>query len=115
MTAVPTPVFSILTVARNSLDVTRAAVLRTLRHIRGQDARLIVADRASTDGTGAWLDLMVRRGEIGLVRCPTDLGNGPALERARSGVRSPFLVVLDGDTSPVSDDWLSRLRGLLVG
>jgi glycosyltransferase involved in cell wall biosynthesis len=111
----PPPTYSILMVAHNARAMTRLATLRTLRHSTGHDARLVVVDNASSDGTGEWLDVLARRGDIDLIRNPTNLGHGPGLEQARAATQSPYLVTLDSDAFPLADDWLPRLRGLLQG
>jgi glycosyltransferase involved in cell wall biosynthesis len=102
--------YSILMVVHNALEMTRLSTLETLHRISGQDARLVVVDNASNDGTEQWLNLLAQRGGIDLIRSETNLGHGPALELARSRTRSPYLVALDSDAFPLSDDWLSQLR-----
>jgi glycosyltransferase involved in cell wall biosynthesis/SAM-dependent methyltransferase len=100
-------------VVHNALDVVRISTLRTLRYIAGQSARLVVVDNGSTDGSGEWLSMLARRGDIDLIRNDFNIGHGPALELARRAVRSPYLVTLDSDAFPVSDSWLSELRSRL--
>lgn len=111
----PSPTYSIVMVAHNALPMVQMATLRTLRHSAAHDARLIVVDNASTDGTQTWLKLLADRGDIDLIRSETNLGHGPALERARRHTQSPYLVTLDSDAFPVADDWLPRLRERLTG
>ena len=107
------PTYSILMVAHNVPAMTRLSTLQTLRHSR--DARLIVVDNASSDGTEEWLKLLAQRGDIHLITSKTNLGHGPALELARRAVRSPYIVTLDNDAFPVSDEWLQRLRERITG
>jgi glycosyltransferase involved in cell wall biosynthesis len=107
------PTYSILMVVHNARAMTQMATLRTLRHCAGQDARLVVVDNASSDGTGEWLDVLCWRGDIDLLRNPTNPGHGPGLEQARRATRSPYLVTLDSDAFPLADDWLPRLRARL--
>jgi glycosyltransferase involved in cell wall biosynthesis len=104
---------SILMVVHGGLDMTRLAVLRTLRHSERADARLVVVDNASADGTREWLRLLARRGDIDLIESPVNQGHGPGLELARHHTRSPYLVTLDSDAFPLHDDWLVRLRARL--
>ena len=104
------PTYSILMVVHNALEMTRLSTLETLRHISGQDARLVIVDNASNDGTEQWLKLLAQRGDIDLIRSETNLGHGPALELARSKTRSPYLVALDSDAFPLTADWLQQLR-----
>jgi glycosyltransferase involved in cell wall biosynthesis len=110
----PSPTYTVVMVAHNALEMTRLATLRTLRHSAGQDARLVVVDNGSSDGTERWLDVLARRGDIDLIRSEVNLGHGPAIELARRRVRSPYLVTLDSDAFPLADDWLSRLRARLT-
>ena len=105
--------YSVLMVVHNALEMTRLSTLETLRHLSGHDARLVVVDNASNDGTEQWLNLLAQRGDIDLIRSETNLGHGPALELARSKTRSPYLVALDSDAFPLSADWLAQLRARL--
>jgi glycosyltransferase involved in cell wall biosynthesis len=107
------PTYSVLMVVHNAFEMTRLSTLETLRHISGQDARLVVVDNASNDGTEQWLKLLAQRGDIDLIRSETNLGHGPALELARRQTRSPYLVALDSDAFPLADDWLTQLRARL--
>lgn len=107
------PTYSIIMVVHNALEMTRLSTLETLRRIDGQDARLVIVDNASSDGSEEWLRLLARRGDINLIRSEKNLGHGPALELARSKTSSPYIVALDSDAFPLSDDWLTRLRALL--
>jgi glycosyltransferase involved in cell wall biosynthesis len=100
-------------VVHNALDVVRISTLRTLRYIAGQSARLVVVDNGSTDGSGEWLSMLAKRGDIDLIRNDFNIGHGPALELARRAVRSPYLVTLDSDAFPIGDAWLSELRSRL--
>ena len=100
----PAPEISILMVVHGALEMTRLAVLRTLRHSAGSDARLIVVDNASSDGTREWLRLLARRGDIDLIESPVNAGHGAGLELARARTRSPYLVTLDSDAFPLADD-----------
>ena len=102
-------------VVHNALDVVRISTLRTLRHIAGQPARLVVVDNGSTDGAGEWLAMLAKRGDIDLVHSGSNIGHGPALELARRSAESPFLLTLDSDAFPLSDGWLDNLRSRLNG
>jgi len=94
----------------NARAMTQLATLRTLQHIHGQDARLVVVDNGSDDGVEHWLRILAQRGDIDLIPSPQNIGHGPALELARRHTHSPFLVTLDSDAFPLADDWLQRLR-----
>ena len=112
------PEVHILMVVHNTVEMVKISTLKTLQHIAGQDARLVVIDNASTDGVQDWLDMLARRGEILLMHSSSNLGHGPALELARGelarcGLLAPYLVTLDSDAFPLSDGWLAHLRRLL--
>jgi glycosyltransferase involved in cell wall biosynthesis len=107
------PTYSILMVVHNALPMTRLSTLQTLRRSATHDARLVVVDNGSNDGTEKWLQLLSQRGDIDLIRNESNLGHGPALELARSKTSSPYLVALDSDAFPLSDDWLFRLKACL--
>ncbi len=115
MSEVHLPLFSILMVVHNALDVVRISTLRTLRYIARQSARLVVVDNGSTDGSGEWLSMLAKRGDIDLIRSDFNIGHGPALELARRAVQSPYLITLDSDAFPISDTWLSELRARING
>jgi len=105
--------YSVIMVVHNALQMTRLSTVQTLRRISGHDARLVIVDNASNDGTEQWLRLLAQRGDIDVIRNETNIGHGPALELARSKTHSPYLVALDSDAFPLCDDWLSRLRAKL--
>ncbi|HLA64318.1 MAG TPA: glycosyltransferase, partial [Rhodothermales bacterium] len=109
-----TPRYAILMATHDTLRMTQMATLRTLRHSAGHDARLVVVDNASTDGTRAWLRLLADRGDLTLVESETNLGHGPALQRALAETRAPYVVTLDSDAFPLADDWLPRLEARLT-
>lgn len=109
------PRYAVLMVTHDTLRMTRLATLRTLRHSAAPDARLVVVDNASTDGTREWLALLADRGDLTLVRSDVNLGHGPALQRALQATDAPFVVTLDSDAFPLADDWLPRLEARLRG
>ena len=105
--------YNVIMVVHNALTMTRLATLQTLRHIRNQDARMVVVDNGSNDGTEVWLRLLAQRGDIDLIRSETNLGHGPALELARKQTTSPYVATLDSDAFPLCDNWLPALRARL--
>lgn len=109
------PLFSILMVVHNALDMVRISTLRTLRYIAKQPARLVVVDNGSNDGSGEWLSMLAKRGNIDLIRGDFNIGHGPALELARRAVGSPYIVTLDSDAFPVSERWLAELQSRING
>src|ERR1700753_1854086 len=53
--------FAIIMVVHNAREIVQLSTQRTLRHIAGQNARLIVVDNASGDGVEEWLGMLARR------------------------------------------------------
>ncbi len=104
------PLYSILMVTHNALQMVKISTLRTLRHSAGSDARLLVVDNDSRDGTREWLSVLAERGDITLICNNRNVGHGTALEQARRSTDSPYLVTLDSDAFPLADDWLPQLR-----
>lgn len=111
--SVSPPEYSVIMVVHNALEMTKVATLLTLRHSRKHDARLVVVDNGSNDGTEVWLRMLAARGDIDLIRSDTNTGHGPALELARRQTTSPYLVTLDSDAFPLCEEWLSNLRARL--
>ncbi len=107
--------YDILMVVHNGLALVQLSILRTLASIDPAQARLCILDSASNDGAEVWLESLARRGDIDLIREPTNIGHGPGLERARRATRAPMIVTLDSDAFPLTDDWLARLDALLQG
>lgn len=105
--------YAVIMVVHNALAMTRLATQQTLRYLRGQDARLVVVDNGSNDGSEIWLRMLADRGDIDLIRSETNLGHGPALELARKQTTSPYLVTLDSDAFPLCHEWLADLRARL--
>ncbi|MCP4214121.1 MAG: glycosyltransferase, partial [bacterium] len=103
------PVYSILMVVHNALEIVKMSVMRTLRYLP-DDARLIVVDNASNDGTRQFLELCASKESIQLIRVERNIGHGPGLELARRDIRSPYIVTLDSDAFPLCANWLSQLR-----
>ncbi len=110
-----TPTFAILMVTHNTRAVTQMATLRTLRNIVSADARLLVVDNASSDGTLDWLRVLAARGDIDLIANARNVGHGSALEQGWRAAASPFIVTLDSDAFPLSADWLLKMRERLRG
>jgi glycosyltransferase involved in cell wall biosynthesis len=101
-------------VIHNAGIISRRAVLKTLRHINGQDARLIVVDNASDDGIEEWLNCLRITSTIDLIRLEKALSHGEALETAVVRSSSRYIVTLDSDAFPLNDNWLKYLRSLIT-
>jgi len=110
-----TAMFAILMVTHNTRAVTQMATLRTLRNIASSDARLLVVDNASSDGTLDWLRVLAARGDIDLIANPRNVGHGSALEQAWRAAPSPIIVTLDSDAFPLCADWLLKMRERMSG
>lgn len=106
--------FTIIMVTHNALPMVQLATMRTLRYISNYDARLLIVDNASTDGTAEWLAILAERGDIKLIRNAKNIGHGPGIELARHSTCSPYLITLDSDAFPICEDWLNQLKARLV-
>jgi glycosyltransferase involved in cell wall biosynthesis/SAM-dependent methyltransferase len=109
-----TTAFTIIMVTHNALAMVQIATLRTLKYISDYDARLLIVENASTDGTAEWLAMLAERGDIKLIRNEKNIGHGPGIELARHSTCSPYLVTLDSDAFPLCEDWLKQLKARLV-
>ncbi len=109
------PDFAIIMAVHNARETVQLATQRTLRHIAGQSARLIVVDNGSDDGVEEWLRVLARRGDIDLIRNESNMSHGPAIEQALRQTQSPYIVTLDSDAWPLAPGWLTRLRGMIQG
>src|SRR5277367_4591118 len=107
--------FAIIMVVHNAREIVQLSTQRTLRHIAGQSARLIVVDNGSGDGVEEWLRVLASRGDIDLIRNDSNISHGPAIEQAIRQTESRYIITLDSDAWPLSPDWLDRLRGTLQG
>jgi len=105
--------YSIIMVVHNALEMVKISTTRTLQYIDNHDAKLIIVDNASSDGTQEWLKLLSQRGDIQLIQNNSNIGHGPAIEQALNHTQSPYIVTLDSDAFPLSDDWLIKLKSRL--
>jgi glycosyltransferase involved in cell wall biosynthesis len=109
----PPPDYGIIMVAHNGCEIVKMSTQKILRHSADYKARLVVVDNASNDGTEEWLKILAQRGDIDLIESKRNLGHGPGIELARREIRSPYIVTIDSDAFPLSDDWLRRLHARL--
>jgi glycosyltransferase involved in cell wall biosynthesis len=102
-----TPGVTVVTVNYNSLPFVRVLVDAVRRF--APDARLLVVDNGSSDGSVEWL---ASEG-ITVMRLGQNVGHGPALDLGFLRVRTRIAVALDIDAFPISPDWLPKLLGML--
>lgn len=101
------PGVTVVTVNHNSLPFVQVLVGAVRRF--APEARLLVVDNASTDGSVEWL---ATEG-INVVRLGQNVGHGPALDLGFLRVRTDVAVALDVDAFPISPEWLPTLLGML--
>src|SRR6478736_2703123 len=99
----------------NSLDLLRD-VVRALERFgppAGGQLEILVVDNGSTDGSRAWLRSQRRIGRLRSVLLPRNVFHGPAMDLAFLLASTEYVVALDVDAFPVTDDWLETLLGPL--
>jgi glycosyltransferase involved in cell wall biosynthesis len=111
------PGVTVAVVNWNSLDLLRDVVRALERFGLPPDGRLeiLVIDNGSNDGSRAWLRRERRAGRLRAVLLPRNVFHGPAMDLAFLLARTEYVVALDVDAFPVSDDWLQQLIGPLHG
>ncbi|MGA1839286.1 MAG: glycosyltransferase [bacterium] len=109
----PPPDYAIIMVVHNGCEIVKMSTQRILRHSADYKARLVVVDNASDDGTEEWLKMLAQRGDIDLIKSKRNIGHGPGIELARREICSPYIVTIDSDAFPLSDDWLRQLHARL--
>ena len=100
---------TVVIVSWNSQHFLRVA-LDAVRAASPPETEIIVVDNHSTDGTRPFL---ARRPDVKTIRSPVNLGHGTALDLGFLLARTEYVVALDVDAFPVSDDWLPQLLGPL--
>ena len=108
----PAGLASILVPCCGQLEYTKLCVPSLLAHTR-QPFELIFLDIGSLDGTAEYLAGIAAAAQIRveIVRTPTDLGIGQAVQDAIKQSRGEFVVLLNNDTI-VTNAWLNQLVGL---
>jgi glycosyltransferase involved in cell wall biosynthesis len=100
---------TIVTVNWNSLPFLRPMVAATQAN-SPPDARIVVVDNDSTDGSREWL---ATRPDIRTIRLPVNVGHGLALDLASPTIDTEYLAVLDVDAFPISGGWLDESTAAL--
>jgi hypothetical protein len=93
---------TVVTVNWNTLPYLETMCEMVRRHSPA-DTRIVVVDNASRDGSREWI-----RSQSGITGklLPFNIHHGPAADLGALAVRTEFLVLLDVDAFPLSDDWL---------
>lgn len=102
------PGVTVVTVNHDSLPFLQVLVHAVRRF--APDARLLVVDNASRDGSREWL---AREG-IDVLALSENIGHGPALDLGFLAVRTEIAIALDVDAFPIADRWLPTLVDLLA-
>jgi glycosyltransferase involved in cell wall biosynthesis len=101
------PGVTVVTVNYNSLPFLQVLVGAVRRF--APEARLLVVDNNSTDGSVEWLAAQ----GVTVMRLGQNVGHGPALDLGFLSVRTEVAIALDVDAFPISPDWLPTLLALL--
>ncbi len=84
-----------------------------VRHFAGPATRILVLDNHSRDDSVSWLR---RRSDIRSIHLRSNLGHGLAMDLGFLRARTEFVIALDVDAFPISEDWLpTLLQGLEDG
>src|SRR5260370_26637348 len=110
--ASPSGLVSILIPCCGQLEYTRLCVPSVLRYSR-KPFELIFLDIGSLDGTREFIAGITAAGgvRVEVVRTPTDLGIGDAVQEAVKLARGEFVLLLNNDTI-VTEGWLNKLVDL---
>lgn len=99
------PLVSIVVLAYNQLDCTRACVESVFRYTKGIDYELIAVNNGSSDGTGEYFDSLEN---VKTIQIPENIGVCSALNRGFAAARGKFTMYLSNDTV-VTRRWLDNL------
>lgn len=105
--AAGSPLVSVVVLAYNHLDCTRACIESIFRYTEGIDYELIAVDNGSSDGTKEYLGSLEN---VRTIFFPENIGVCKALNRGFAAARGTFTMYLSNDTV-VTRNWL---RNLLV-
>lgn len=108
----PPTLASVLVPCCGQLEYTKLCVASLLKHCR-QPFEIVFLDIGSLDGTAEYLAGVAAAAQviIQIVRTPTDMGIGQAVQDAVKQARGEYLVILNNDTI-VTAGWLNQLVGL---
>lgn len=87
-------------------DFLRTTIPQVLRNSPAGTA-LVVVDNASTDSSREVLRNLPP--PVRVIRLPVNVGHGVALDIAAMTAASEYIVALDVDAFPISNDWIQRL------
>ena len=99
------PGVTIVTVSYNTLGYLQAMVAG-VRKYSPPGTPIIVVDNGSTDGCVRWSK---QQPGVRVVRLPTNVLHGPAMNLGLALCRTEHFVALDVDAFPISTMWLSEL------
>ena len=106
------PAVSILIPAYNEAPTIDRLLEKVVAHRNG--AEIIVADDASTDGTGAILDRWAAQGTIRLIRHAKNQGKGAAVRSALAQAQGEIILIQDADLEYDPEDYPVLLKPLLT-
>lgn len=94
---------TVVTVNWNSLPFLRMMLDATQR-MSPPGTEFLVVDNGSSDGS---VDYLLQRNDVRVMRLPTNVGHGVALDLAIATIDTEYVAVLDVDAFPISEHWLS--------
>lgn len=105
------PGVTVVTVNWNSLPFLRV-MLDATKVMSPVGTEILVVDNGSSDGS---TDYLSHRHDVRLMRLPTNVGHGVALDLAIATIDTEYVAILDVDAFPISEEWLSDSIAALVG
>ncbi len=97
------PGVTVVTVNWNSLPFLRV-MLDATKVMSPAGTEILVVDNDSSDGSAEYLS---RRDDVRVMRLPTNVGHGVALDLAIASIDTEYVAILDVDAFPISENWLS--------
>ena len=88
----------------NSLPFARVT-LEAVRSMSPPGTQVLVVDNGSSDGSVNYLRTLPG---VRVIRLPTNVGHGAALDVGAALVETEFMAVLDVDAFPISNSWLDE-------
>jgi ADP-heptose:LPS heptosyltransferase/GT2 family glycosyltransferase len=99
--------YTISVLCHDRLTLTQKCLTSVFKH--SNDYELFITNNASTDGTTAWLNGLLKKSYIHIIHNPQNLGFIPPNNHALTLARGEYFVLLNNDME-VCEGWLEKLR-----
>lgn len=98
-----TPIVSVIVVSYNTSELTCAAIRSAVRSAGHVPIEVLVVDNGSTDDSVAAVGALADELPVHVDAAGTNLGFGPAVNRAAAVARAPYLLLLNPDAELIDD------------